>query len=386
MTVEQNISRLNYLLNLFRLSDSELLKIINQGVKRKLTKDDVFSKEIKVSNLKKVDRVFNKGLSFYIDPQDPPENKQASIFFRKRKFNSELNLKAKQIVNEFEELKLSISAIAKLSDIDLKRNIPVLSIRNSPKESAIKYRDILYPSFSVNQKHFLTSLINKLAEFNVFVFEFVETWNQLEKANIDGIYIEPNVIVIKRQEYSFRREIFTLAHELAHYLLNVEEVEKLDYDVLAKHNLGDIENWCNDFAFYFLIGKYESIFNKLSFADSSNDYHHATIKEISEKTHLSELALYTRLRFADKISYQSYIFIKTSIEEKIKEYFEEEKRKRDLEKQLDPDKQGGGAKIPIKSNLLISTIQTAFYDGVIGEYEVCKTLKISPNKIGNYIQ
>jgi radical SAM superfamily enzyme YgiQ (UPF0313 family) len=43
----------------------------------------------------------------------------------------------------------------------------------------------------------------------------IETWNKKEKANIDGIYLSPNVIVLKRQK-SYRRETFTLIHELGH--------------------------------------------------------------------------------------------------------------------------------------------------------------------------
>ena len=36
--------------------------------------------------------------------------------------------------------------------------------------------------------------------------------------------------------------------------------------------------------------------------------------------------------------------------------------------------------------LLISTIQTAFYEGILNEYEVCKRLNIKPEKLDKYIQ
>ena len=36
--------------------------------------------------------------------------------------------------------------------------------------------------------------------------------------------------------------------------------------------------------------------------------------------------------------------------------------------------------------LLISTIQTAFYEGILNEYEVCKRLNIKPDKLDKYIQ
>ena len=52
----------------------------------------------------------------------------------------------------------------------------------------------------------------------LFVFEYIETWNKKEKTNIDGFYLKPNVIVLKHHKH-YKREIFTLAHELGHCLL-----------------------------------------------------------------------------------------------------------------------------------------------------------------------
>ncbi|MFX4971243.1 ImmA/IrrE family metallo-endopeptidase, partial [Acinetobacter baumannii] len=66
----------------------------------------------------------------------------------------------------------------------------------------------------------MKNFISKFAENNILVFEFIETHNKKEKANINGFYLTPNVIVLKRNQKSFSREIFTLAHELGHYLLN----------------------------------------------------------------------------------------------------------------------------------------------------------------------
>ena len=40
---------------------------------------------------------------------------------------------------------------------------------------------------------------------------------------------------------------------------------------------------------------------------------------------------------------------------------------------------------PIKSPLLISTVQTAFYEGILNEYQVCKTLNNNTKKIDKYL-
>ncbi len=118
MIVEQNIARLNYLLKLFKISAEELLDRINEGRKKTISRDEIFSKEIKLSYLKKIDGFFKKGLHFYLDPKPPEISKEASIFFRKQNFNTDLNIGSKKIVNHFEELKISLAAIAKLADIN----------------------------------------------------------------------------------------------------------------------------------------------------------------------------------------------------------------------------------------------------------------------------
>ena len=145
MTVEHNISRIEYLLKLYRITLDELLMQISEGLKKPITKSDILSSDIKLSHLKKIDKVFNKGLEYYINPKHIEESRDASIFFRKEKFNSELNIGAKKIVNEFEDLKITLSAISKLSDIKLDRKFPVYTINDNPKVVAKKVSTLLYP-------------------------------------------------------------------------------------------------------------------------------------------------------------------------------------------------------------------------------------------------
>ncbi len=385
MKVEQNISRLKHLLTLYKMTIEDLLLTVSEGLKKPLTKDDILSNEINVSHLKRIDKVFNKGLHYYLDPKSPEVSKDASIFFRKSKFGTELNIGAKKIVNQFEEFKISLSAISKLAEINIDRSLPVFSVQDDPKVVANKIHKELYPDFNPIPKEFLRALISKLAEKNILVFEFVETWNKKEKANIDGFFLAPNVIVLKRQQASFRREIFTLIHELGHYLLNEEEIEELNISNFANNKLSAIERWCNDFAYYFLAGEYSKAFEQIDKADGTNDYHFELIESISKHTHLSQIALFTKLLFQRKISQNNYNTIKADFDEQYRLRQEEEKKQRELEK-LHGIQKGGSTPKPINSPLLISTIQTAFYEGIINEYDVCKTLNISPDKLEKYLQ
>lgn len=385
MKVEHNISRLKQLLAMYRLSVQDFLTLISVGLKTPISREEVFSEEIKISYLKRIDKLFEKGLHYYLDPKAPETSKEASIFFRKQNFATEnLNIGAIKIVNQFEELKLSLSAIAKLSDLKLKRKIQKYSINDNPQEVASTIRKLLYPNFNTNKRDFLKSLISKFAENNILVFEFIETWNKKNKANIDGFFLKPNVIVLKRHQ-AFRREIFTLAHELGHYLVEEEEIEQLNYQVFAKKNLSKLERWCNDFAYYFLIGKYSNIINNLDKASGTNDYHLDLIETISENTHLSKIALFTRLLFQNQISKSSYNNIKNEFDEIFRKREEEKEREKQILKEQGITQRGSVAK-PIPSPLFISTIQTAFYEGILNEYEVCQKLNIKPEKLEKYIQ
>lgn len=385
MKVEQNISRLKYLLALYKMTVDELLLSISEGLKKPLTKNEILSNEINVNHLKRIDKIFNKGLHFYLDPKLPEVSKDASIFFRKNKFGTYLNIGAKKIVNQFEEFKISLSAISKLAEINIDRTLSVYTIKDDPKVVAKRIRKDLYPEFNPIPKEFLRALISTFAKNKILVFEFVETWNKKEKVNIDGFFLNPNVIVLKRQQSSFRREIFTLIHELGHYLINEEEIEELDISNLANNKLSLIERWCNDFAYHFLAGEFDNAFEQIEKADGSNDYYFDLIESISKKTHLSQIALFTKLLFQKKITQSNYNTIKADFDEQYRLSQLEREKQKELDKQTGK-KNDGRAPKPMNSPLLVSTIQTAFYEGVINEYDFCKTLNITPDKLEKYLQ
>lgn len=383
-TVNINISRLLHLLKLYRLSKAELLLHVNKETKNKISEHDIFRSEIKLSYLKKIDTIFNKGLNYYLDPKVLDLSQEESIFFRKDKFNAPLNLGAKQIVNQFEQEKISLSVLSKLSDLHLDRILSVYSVNNNPQEVANEIRKQLFPTFSKNLKTFLRSLIHKFAEYNIFVFEFIETWNKKEKANLNGFYLAPNVIVLKRQQSSFRREIFTLIHELGHYLLNEEELdEATNEDSINYYSLNQIEKWCNDFAYYFLIGEYDKILSDLEQANDKNDYHQEKVELISENTNLSTIALYTRLLLNRKITSSNYNLVSAELHKAYRLKEEEKEKQRELEKE--EGRKRHAAK-PIQSPLFIKTIQVAYFDGIINESEFCRRLNIKANQLEKYIQ
>ena len=198
--VSINKERIKYLLALYRMSEEELLREISKNLRKALTWEDVYHDSIPLNGL---------------------------------------------------------NTSSKLSDIKLERKLPVVNTATEPREFAFEMRKMVLPLFTNDKRTFLKNFINKLGEQNIFVFEFVDVGNKKDKANVDGFYIHPNAIVLRRMQKSFSREIFTLAHELGHYLLDREEIEQVDVAAMSRPDVlvSEVERWCNTFAYFLLLGE-----------------------------------------------------------------------------------------------------------------------------------
>lgn len=379
MTTEFNTERLDYLLRLYDMSKDELLLFLNEDRKKPLTFDDISDSEIKVSVLKKIDEIFKKGLPFYLDFNRIEADAKEKVFFRKKRFHNVLTLEDKRIVDSFESLKSLLDSYRILTDTTNAEYILKNSatVSESPQEVASRVRDLLLPKRNIpDHKKYLRAIIKKLADLNVYVFEFVESWNKRDKATIDGFYIEPNVIVLKRQK-SYKREIFTLAHEIGHYILGIEEVESLDMSKVDKKRVSNkTERWCNDFAFCLIAGEEAKVLEQ--FTEYSEDINQ-TIDALSSSTHISRMAWYTKLAYEKVVPMPYFHSIIKSLEEEYEERLAEKKDRQELKPS------GASAPKPIISPLYLETMQYAFYNGLVTEAAFCDRLKIPQNKIDKYL-
>ena len=404
MEFELNPDRFNYVLDLFRLTKDEFISRLNEGRKREVLTlnelNDILNKKakIKISLLKNIDKIFEKGLSWYISKRELPERKGSSIFFRKDKFDSKLNLGAIKLTNKFEERNFEIQTLCKFINFDAKRKLNKYTTNDNPEKVAIQLvenfqkieNDLLSKKIikkvKDNDKESLKNLIRIIEEFNIFVFEFVENWNKKEKVDFGGFFVKPNMIVIKRQKY-IRREIFTLLHEFAHYLLDIEEIDKVHDDILVNKN-GKIERWCDTFTYNFLIGDHGKEIEGLDYACEENDFYEDKVDSIYKNTLLSKSAIYTGLRIRNKISQEYYTKKIKSINDSIKRELDK-KRIEGIEKRESLKMQGikpkGGPQKPIQSNLFKDIVKINYFQGNIGENELCDFLRIKPDKIGGEI-
>ena len=381
-----NKDRIKYLLSLHKMTTEEFLSAVSKNLKTALTWEDIYCDTLPVNTLKRVDSVFKKGLFYYADPETPKISKSVSVFFRKDSFETDLNLGSRQRDREVEDLKTRLNTISKMSDVTLKRKLPIYNEHSNPRDVAFAVRDKVLPDFTSVKRDFLKNFINKLGEQNVIVFEFVDTSNRKEKANVDGFYISPNAIVLKRRQDSFSREIFTLAHELGHYLWNKEEIEEVDVVAFTRQDasLSVVENWCNAFAFYLLIGQDNAtLLDSISRFDGSNDYGHDLVKQISETTNISRLAIFTNLLLQRKLSYDAYQNIKDEILEELRERDARKALQKELDKQNGIKTQGRNPQ-PIQADIVKDIFSVALSSGVIGEQEYCKAMKIKPSEINAF--
>ena len=307
--VSINKERIKYLLSLYKMTVDELLCVATKGLKNPFTWQDVYQDQIPLNVLKRIDRVFRKGLFYYADPVTPVKTKSASVFFRKTTFGADLNLGARQRVREFEDLKNRLNTLSKLSDIALER----------------------------------------------------------------------------RQE-SFSREIFTLAHELGHYLLDREEVEEVDLAVLPRPEapISAVETWCNTFAYYLLLGAEKAAeLDALPAFEAQNNYGHESIARISRETNLSRLAIYTHLLFQKRLSYTAYQDIRDEMEAEWQQRQLQKAQQREQDKEMGIEVKGRNPQ-PIRADIVKGIFSVALSSGVIGEREYCQAMRIKPTEINEF--
>lgn len=379
-TVEINKGRIDFLLTIYRLSKEELLGMLNEKRKRLYVIDDVYCDTIQLSTLKNIDKIFGKGLLFYQDFAEIRQDAGSSVFFRKKAFETQLNRESIRIVHKYETEKGLLDAYSRLSHFSVKNRPRRHGVAENPRETADAVRSLFLPERKCKKdRDLLVSMIGLCAKQGIYVFEYIEAGNKKDKINIDGFFLNPDMIVVKRQSTSYKREIFTLAHEIGHCLLGIEEAESVD-DATRGARVSDVERWCNNFAFYLLLGESARKLDSIRSVDETNDYCHDIIAELSSERSISRAAIYTQLFYCGKLSRGAYEVIKSNLDEEFRMYLEDMKSKA---------KASGGHPAlpkPIMSPLFVETMQYALFKGVIEEVTFCERMGIKGKDLKKYIE
>jgi len=393
-----NPLRLIYLLELYKVNKEDLVNLLNRNKKNELRKsglvdrkwiNDILDKKDKVSLpiLKRIGDTFGVSLSWLISTRAlPPKN--GSVFFRKKTFNSELDFNSRKIIDSFEKLKIETQLMTKYINYKPKRLLKVYSQNDNAASVAKdiyskffeKYQSLFEKKEikdTLSERDFLKNLMRTMEEFNIFVFERTETWNKKERLDIDGLFLNPNFILIKRNQKYFRREIFSLVHEFAHYLLNIEEIDNLKEE-FSNFKLSKIEKWCNQFSFYFLLQDQIKNYERINGNSSEEDVNNI-VNEIYTNTHLSQRAIYTRLIIEEKITKVYYDRKIKELNKHIEQKKEDERLQKERNKALGIE-QGGSAPKPIESKLFTELVKINYFEGNIAENKLREYLRINPEK------
>jgi len=385
--VRINPERIRYMLNLFKYTEEKFLQLVNKECPRvnALTRGQVFAPTVKLSHLKSVDKVLKRGLSFYTNPANIEIANSTSIFFRKQSFNAKLNLADRQIVDSKERDIIFLDALRSLSNFrPLARQLPVYSVNDNPYQAGGNIRRQLKLEERVlqdlNKSKVLSNFIGALSDVNILVLEFIEAGNKREKTSLDGFSISPQNIVIKKHTLFRNREILTLAHELGHLLLNEEEVDDLNYT--DEFSNPAVENWCYNFAMALLVS--ERDLEMLHNIDASNlKVDDEVISGINERNPISRVALFTHLHQIGNMPTGLYEPIKAILDKESEAHDKKirteraEERKRLKAEGKDP---GGPPARPIYSPLEKDIFRTAYFEGVIEEYDVLSRFRIYKNQ------
>lgn len=392
-----NPSRLDYLLGLYKISNDDLARQIS-GKRKPLTGEElramVEKKKITLTLLKRIDKFFQKGLNWYATERKLPEFKSSSIFYRKERFSIDPNFESRKVTSRYEERKFEIMNLCAAINFKLERKLETYQVNSDARAVAKKMRaefdrieHRLYEKKILKKTKDDPGALKKyktiIESMNVFVFEYLEHSRKKDKANFNGFFIQPNIIVIKGQKYR-RREIFTLLHEFAHYLLNSEEIDEIEEGAVIAQN-SRIERWCNDFVFHFLIGDQEQSLANIAQANAHNNFQREKVEAICGATSLSLTAVYTRLLIENKISQPDYDRLIREISEKInRDNFDEKLKNKQLREFL--IEQGKTPQFysrkPLPSELFKEIVRINFFEGRLDEVEVCDYLNIKMDKIG----
>ena len=142
-----NPRRMEYLLAYFAMSKDGLIDELNATRKRKkpYSKEEIFNadNELKISTLRRIDKIFERGLYFYTTHTNLEIDEKESILFRKREFNANLTHADRLMVRAAEEQNLYTQSIVELSEFECQRKLDKYSLEDNPYDTGVEIRKAL---------------------------------------------------------------------------------------------------------------------------------------------------------------------------------------------------------------------------------------------------
>lgn len=261
--------------------------------------------QIEISLLINLDEnLFKRGIPFYFLNFIPQE--KMTLNFRRN--SDKLPPKDRLVLRNYQNLRYDLKELMENMSTPQSRKIKIYSQDEDPKIVAAEIsKKFGFDKLDLSKEkidNIFNYLREKIEGEGLFIFK-TDAQSIDRNLKLSGcIFLEgnlPSLILIKNQNP--KRNVFTLLHEFAHYLINEGE------DVTSEHENDpkDAEWWCNTFASYFVLpeDKTKEFLNKSKDELIGEKYENLTY--LSEKYKLSKLALMWRFYLMDIITYSDFL-------------------------------------------------------------------------------
>lgn len=210
---------------------------------------------IRINELKKISKTIKRPISVLLLPEPPSEKRLPDY----RKIGGMDSVKlSKKTFDVIRHARYVQSIAIELLEIRSEDTQPILSYKNlqdSSETVAELEQKSLDISFEKQSKESMAdfshktyqNLKKKIEKLNIFVLQLPINISEARGFSFsDGC---PKIILVNSKENSKSR-IFTLLHEYAHLLLNIDGICPVDSDDInqSQHKDVAVERWCNHFA------------------------------------------------------------------------------------------------------------------------------------------
>ncbi|HSA75224.1 MAG TPA: ImmA/IrrE family metallo-endopeptidase [Candidatus Nitrosocosmicus sp.] len=295
--------------------------------------------EIPIASLRKLADTYKRSLGIYF-LDDIPQEKNPPTDFRKSAQNRD-SFFSKAVVLVIRRVREIQSNIEELG-LQKFTSLPLSARTNSdPVQLSKELRNVL--NISLKEQYALSDTSKaykywkKIIEekIGILTMEYSLPVNEVRAFSINH-QAQPIIIINSKDEYSAR--IFSLFHELYHFMLGEEGLCQYKSNLYESNR---IEKLCNEFSASFLVPQEELIFalNQLGF-DINNTSSDNNIKKIASRFSVSRFVVLGRLLSLGLVSEDYY---RTKYSEWTKDYNKKPKDKKGFGSYLDTLMNNNGA-------------------------------------------
>lgn len=323
--------------------------------------------------------IYKRPIALFFFPEPPEESDEQSEFRTLPEF--EINNLSSNTVYILRQAKAIQLFLKELNDginpnkNKIFRDISINLNINNLKDITEQVRDYLNIELSEqfswkDDNCALKEWREKIESNGIFIFK-----QSFKQEDISGFcLIDPGFPIIYINNSTAKvRQIFTIFHELAHILLQVSDITKLDdsYINYLEYNSKKIEVFCNQFAGEFLVPT-DSLFE--SWENYTDNYNEQLISELAQKYTISREIILRKLL-------DNNLITQTDYETQVKSWQDQYVKTQ----QSQSDKKGGGNYSATQATYLgdnyLRLVFNKYYQGKFGMESLADYLNIKPKNV-----